>query len=260
MGNELWEKQSELVGVDLNERAQLDLLSCFVSRFKDEYESFPQGRTSVPHQYYVNNGGLEAVDGEMLYCMIRYFRPTRIIEVGAGNSTCLSAQAVLKNKEQFSQDCTLIAIDPRPSRILRAGFPGLSKVVTSRVQQLPLSEFLDLEENDILFIDSSHVLKIGSDVQYEYLEILPRLKKGVIVHAHDIFSPAEYPKQWVVNWHRFWTEQYLLQAFLTFNCAFEILCAAHFLHLHHPDRLEAAFSSYRRQERCPGSFWMRKIV
>jgi hypothetical protein len=116
-----------------------------------------------------------------------------------------------------------------------------------------------LEENDILFIDSSHVLKIGSDVQYEYLEILPRLNKGVIVHIHDIFLPAEYRKEWVLKDHIFWTEQYLLQAFLAFNDNFEILWAGSYMHLKHPDKLEVAFNSYRRNERWPGSFWIKKI-
>jgi len=119
-------------------------------------------------------------------------------------------------------------------------------------------EFGKLKENDILFIDSSHVLKIGSDVQYEYLDILPRLSKGVIVHVHDIFLPAEYPKEWVLKDYIFWTEQYLLQAFLAFNDSFEVLWAGHYMHLKYPNKLEDAFS-YKRDERLPGSFWMRKI-
>ena len=121
-----------------------------------------------------------------------------------------------------------------------------------------MSEFLSLEENDILFIDSSHVLRIGGDVRYEYLEILPRLNRGVIVHAHDIFCPAEYPRQWVLEHYHFWTEQYLLQAFLTFNDSFEVLWGSSYMHINHPDKLEAAFSSYGRDVESPSSFWMRK--
>jgi len=120
-------------------------------------------------------------------------------------------------------------------------------------------EFAKLKENDILFIDSSHVLKIGSDVQYEYLDILPRLSKGVIVHVHNIFLPAEYPKEWVLKDYTFWTEQYLLQAFLAFNDSFEVLWAGNYMHLKYPNELEDAFSSYKRDERLIGSFWMRKI-
>jgi hypothetical protein len=114
-----------------------------------------------------------------------------------------------------------------------------------------------LGENDILFIDSTHVLRIGSDVQYEFLEVLPRLRPGVYVHIHDIFMPAEYPEAWVRREHRFWTEQYLLQAFLCYNGAFEVIWAGSYMHLKHPDELAAAFASYG-PGRHPGSFWIRR--
>jgi len=98
--DDLWQKQSELIGIDMNETKQLELLSYFISKFKREYETFPRNKTSIPYQYYVNNGGFESVDGEVLYCMIWHFKPKRIIEIGSGNSTYLSAQAILKNKEE----------------------------------------------------------------------------------------------------------------------------------------------------------------
>jgi hypothetical protein len=190
--------------------------------------------------------------------MIRHFKPKKIFEIGSGNSTYLAAQAVLKNKEENGKGCELIAFEPYPNDVLRAGFPGLSKLIPTKIQNIALSKFSELKENDILFIDSSHVLKIGGDVQYEYLEILPRLNKGVIVHIHDIFLPAEYPKEWVLKKYRFWTEQYLLQAFLASNSAFEVLWGGSYMHLKHPDKLEAAFASYKREVRWPGSFWMRR--
>lgn len=258
--DDLWEKHSELIGIDMNEEGQINLLSLFSSKFKEEYESFPRNKTSIPYQYYIDNGSFESVDGEIYYCMIRYFKPKKIFEIGAGYSTYLSAQAILKNKEgDNGYECELIAIEPYPNDVLKAGFPGFSKLISKKVQDIPLSEFKKLRENDILFIDSSHVLKIGSDVQYEYLEILPRLNKGVIVHFHDIFLPAEYPKKWVLEEYRFWNEQYLLQAFLTFNDSFQVLWAGSYMHLRYPDKLEDAFSSYKRDERWPGSFWVRKI-
>lgn len=258
--DDLFQKQSELIGIGINEQEQINLLSLFFSRFKKEYENFPRNKTSIPYQYYVNNSGFEPVDGEILYCMVRHFRPKKIFEIGSGNSTYLSAQAILKNKEDGDDyKCELVAIEPYPNDILKAGFPGLSKLIPKKVQDISLLEFKKLTKNDILFIDSSHVLKIGSDVQYEYLEILPRLNKGVIVHLHDIFLPAEYPKKWVLKDYIFWTEQYLLQAFLAFNDSFEILWAGSYMHLKHHDKLEAVFSSYKRKERWPGSFWIRKI-
>jgi len=258
--DDLWQIQSELVGININEEGQINLLFLFSSKFKEEYESFPLDKASLPYQYYVNNGAFESVDGEILYCMVRHFKPKKIFEIGSGNSTYLSAQAIRKNKEEdHDSECELIAIEPYPNDILKVGFPGLSKLMSVKVQDITLFKFQELKENDILFIDSSHVLRIGSDVQYEYLEILPRLNKGVIVHLHDIFLPAEYPKDWVLRDYRFWTEQYLLQTFLAFNESFEILWGGSYMHLKHPDDLEAAFSSYKRNRRWPGSFWIRKI-
>lgn len=222
--SDLWSKRSDLIGIEINEEKQINLLSQFSAKFKSEYETFPRRKTSNPYQFYLNNGAFESVDAEILYCMIRYFKPRRIFEVGSGNSTLLSAQAILKNKEENKDyECELLAIDPFPTSVLKTGFPGLSRVISQKVEDVPISQFNKLGENDILFIDSSHVLKIGNDVQYLYLEVLPRLNKGVLIHIHDIFLPSEYPKEWVLKQYRFYTEQYLLQAFLTFNNVFEIL-------------------------------------
>lgn len=257
---DLWQKKSELIGININEEGQLILLSQFVSKFREEYESFPKEQTSVAYQYNVNNGMFESVDGEILYCMIREFKPTRIVEIGSGSSTYLSAQAVLKNKEVANHECNLIAYEPYPNNVLKKGFPGLFKLIPKKIQDVPLSEFSSLKENDILFIDSSHVLKIGSDVQYEFLEILPTLKKGVLVHIHDIFLPTEYPREWVLRDYRFWNEQYFLQAFLSFNDSFEILWAGNYMHLKHSEELKKAFSSYDpKTGRTGGSFCIRKI-
>lgn len=259
LSESLWTKKSDMVGIDTNEKYQLDLLSRFSSDYKKEYDSFPVNKTAVPYQYYVYNNFFFSVDGEISYSMIRHFKPKKIIEIGSGFSTYLSAQAIREN-EKDGYNCELISIEPYPNETLKAGFPGLSRVIDSKVQDIPLSEFNQLKENDILFIDSSHVLRIGGDVQYEFLEILPRLNKGVIVHIHDIFFPMEYPRWWVLEEYRFWTEQYLLQAFLTFNDRFEIIWAGNYMHMNHSDKLQKAFNSYRKEDRySPASFWMRKI-
>ena len=257
--DDLWSKHSELAGIDLNEQKQLELLSLFESKLKKEYERFPRNQTAIPYEYYVDNGMFLSVDGEILYCMIRHFKPRRICEIGSGFSTYLSAQAVQENaREDSGYQCELVTIDPYPNEIIKAGFPGLSKLIYEEVQDVPLSEFEKLSDDDILVIDSSHVLKIGNDVHHIYPDILPRLNRGVIVHAHDIFLPAEYPKEWVLRNQIFWTEQYLLQAFLAFNKTYEVLWAGSYMHLNYPDKLEKAFSSYNRVDRWPGSFWMRR--
>ena len=256
--DDIWRAQSELIGIKMDVQGQIELLSRFSSRFKEEYDRFPRNKTLIPSQYYTNNGAFAYVDSEILYCMIRYLKPKRIIEIGSGNSTYLSAQAILKNKED-NIVCQLEAIEPHPNDVLKAGFPGLSNLIVKNVQDVPVSEFSKLKNTDILFIDSSHCLKIGSDVEYEILEILPRLNKGVVVHFHDIFLPKEYPKKWVMDGFRFLNEQYMLQAFLTFNDSFEVLWASSYMALCYPDKLESAFNSYKRNFQIPpGSFWIRK--
>jgi len=261
----LWLKQSELIGTNMNDQSQIELIDEFL-KFRDEYTTFPKNKPPIPWQYYLDNPNFGPVDAEILFCMVRYFKPRTIIEIGCGYSTFLSAQAILKNEEETSYRAELIAIEPYPDKILKAGFPGLSKTIVNRVEEVDITEFNKLGANDILSIDSSHVLRIGNDVQYEYLELLPRLSKDVIIHVHDIFFPCEYPKKWVLKMHRFWNEQYLLQAFLAFNNVFEVLWCGSYMHIRYPDKLDQAFVSYDPdtiwQTKRPGatSIWLRKIA
>jgi Methyltransferase domain len=259
---DIFTRCSELPGVRMNTGQQVDLLALLAGRFRSEYEAIPETKPegSPSHTYYRGNGYYSDIDAGILYSAIRHFRPRRIIEIGSGNTTYLFAQAIARNQaDDSSYRCDLIAIEPYPNAVLKAGFPGLTRLIDQPVQQVLLSEFEYLQENDILFIDSSHVLKIGSDVQYELLEIVPRLKKGVLVHLHDIFLPREYPRDWVENMNRYFTEQYLLQSFLAFNDSFEVLLAASWLHIHRPDALRAAFRSYDpAQAWTPSNFWMRR--
>jgi hypothetical protein len=255
----LWTRQSELVGLDMNDNFQLNLLTIFFEKYRLEYSAFPRGAVQVPSQFTLSNSAFGSVDAEVSYCMIRHFKPKRIIEIGSGNSTYLSAQAILKNKELDAKyDCELTAIEPYPNETLQHGFPGLSRLVVKKAEEVPLSEFSVLEENDILFIDSSHILTTGGDVAYEYLEVLPRVKRGVVVHCHDIFFPSEYPRDWVVKQNRYYSEQYLLQAFLSFNSSFKVLWAGSYMHFKHPDKLESAFSSYNKKSAWPGSIWLQR--
>jgi hypothetical protein len=255
---ELWTRPSAIPGVVIEEGKQLELLDGFVRDFREEYETFPKKSSGNPSEFHFDNPSFLSVDAEILYCMIRHFKPKRIIEVGSGYTTYLAARAVLKNQQE-GYPCELVAVEPYPAPALKQGFPGLGQLVEQKVEEVPLETFAQLGENDILFIDSSHVLAIGNDVHYEYLELLPRLNKGVIVHIHDIFLPTEYPRQWVMEHRRFWTEQYLLQAFLAFNDSFEVLWGGNWMRVNRPDRLQAAFNSYLPSETLPGSFWMRKV-
>jgi len=256
----LWQQNTELAGVDINETGQLELLGAFSRHFRREYSSFPLDPTATPFEYYRANQSFPEIDAEILYCMVRKHRPTRIIEIGSGFSTFITADAIRKNaSEDSGYECDFRAIDPYPNDVVQSGFDGFSGVIISKVEDMPLSTFDQLEDGDILFIDSSHVLKIGSDVQYEFLEVIPRIKPGVLVHVHDIFLPAEYPQEWVMKEHVFWNEQHLLQAFLAFNSSFEVLWSASYMNKNHPDKLRHAFPSFRYGKSRPGSFWFRRI-
>ena len=259
LGPEIWARRTEMVGIDLKPKQQLDLLRELAHRYRSEYDAFPRLATGRPLEYHVDNRSFESVDGEILYAMIRRLKPERMIEIGSGFSTLVAAQALLRNEADGASPCDYVVCDPYAGEKIRRGVPGVTRLIHAPVQEVPIAAFEALGENDILFIDSSHVLRIGSDVQYEYLEILPRLHPGVHVHIHDIFLPAEYPEAWVRREHRFWTEQYLLQAFLCYNRAFEVVWAGSYMHLKHPDELRAAFASYG-PGRHPGSFWIRRAT
>jgi predicted O-methyltransferase YrrM len=258
----LWTTESELPGIDMRDEAQLAFLTDAVGRFGTELNALPRRQEDAgPGRYFVDNGAFESVDAEALHSMVRMHKPGRIVEIGSGWSTLVSMAALDLNKAEGSPG-TLTAIEPYPHAFVKDAITAHADatLVDEQVQGVPMDTFSSLGENDILFIDSSHVLKIGSDVQYEFLEVLPRLRPGVLVHVHDIFLPGEYPKDWVYGEeHRFWNEQYLLQAFLTDNAHVEVVWASNWMHRRHPDELEKALESYDRNTRFPGSFWFRRV-
>jgi hypothetical protein len=248
----LWDQRSELVGIEINNSVQLDLLQKQFPKFRDEYEGFPTKPTEGPTQFYLNNGLFDGTDALVAYCIVRHFQPQLIVEIGGGFSSLLLGQALVKNND----NANLICVEPFPQDFLRQGFPGLRSLIEKKVQDIDLDFFSQLDPGDILFIDSSHTVKIGGDVNYLFLEVLPRLKPGVIVHVHDIFLPLEYPRDWVMGEFRFWTEQYLLQAFLIFNSEFEVLIGNSYLAYYQIEHLKATFPSLPSWG--GGSFWMRR--
>lgn len=253
-----FERRSELVGVELREPEQLVFLETCAA-YRNEYTWFPDSGPAISTEFHFNNGTFHHVDAEVLYCMVRHYKPRRIVEIGAGYSTLITARACEVNRTVHGVECTFTAIEPSPHDIfLHLTVPGLTRLVRQPLREVDMSAFSVLEENDILFIDSSHVLKIGSDVQREYLEIIPRLRPGVLVHAHDIFLPAEYHRDWILDDHIFWNEQYLLQAFLAFNAEFEVVWAGSYMHLKHAGKLMECFPGYDPKSDWPGSFWFRR--
>lgn len=221
-----------LPAIDWNVDEQLKLLNCF--DYNHELTKFPQNK-AINVDYYFDNESYGPGDSEMLYNMIRYFKPRKIIEIGSGYSTLMANNAITENlKEIHDYQCDHICVEPYEFPWLEA--KGV-QVIRKKVEEIDLSFFTQLDKNDLLFIDSSHIIRPQGDVLFEYLEVLPILKTGVIVHIHDIFSPKDYKSDWILKDVRFWNEQYLLEAFLSFNNSYKILSALNFLHQKHYNEL-----------------------
>jgi len=242
-----------LPGIDWNAGGQLALLARL--NFGQELHDVPIRKPRGKLEFYVNNENFGPGDGEIWYSIIRHFKPERIIEVGSGRSTLMAQKAIAKNRlESKAKACRHICIEPYE-------MPWLEQidvqVIRSKVEDVDRNLFETLRENDILFIDSSHVIRPQGDVLVEFLEILPQLKPGVVVHVHDIFSPRDYLAEWICNRVRLWNEQYLLEAFLTFNSKYKVICALNFLHHKYYDELKSK-CPFLSQECEPSSFYMYK--
>lgn len=257
-----WNAESALVGVDLNEAAALALLDGPLARYAAEFRAtFPTEGVSVPGRFHVVNGSFMAVDAHAYYALVRHFKPGRVLEIGAGFSTLVVAAAALRNERETGRAANVTAIEPYPHDWLRNGVAGLTNLVERKVQQVPLEEFAALDAGDVLFIDSSHVLRSGGDVEFEFLEILPRLRPGVLVHVHDISLPGPYPRTYHEQ-RLFWNEQQLLQSFLAFNRRFEVIWPGAYIAARHPKRVLELFPEVEVMRRTyplatPTSFWMR---
>jgi predicted O-methyltransferase YrrM len=205
-------------GVDLNDAEQLALLE----RFFQYYGEIPfEENKNNHHRYFFNNTFYSYSDAVFLYSVIRHFKPKKIIEIGSGFSSALILDV---NEIFFTNKINCTFIEPFSQRLLSLRKDGEQiKIIESFLQDVDLELFSTLTENDILFIDSSHVAKIGSDVNRIYFEIFPILKPGVLIHIHDIFFPFEYPKKWIFG-GRAWNEAYLLKAFLQYNYEYRIIC------------------------------------
>lgn len=243
-----------LPGIDWNAAGQLAWLATL--RYASELADVPQQATGAL-DFHLNNGLFESGDAECWYQVVRAAKPRRIIEIGSGHSTRMARRAIQRNQaDDPAYRCEHICIEPYEMPWLeRAG----AAVVRRKVEDMEPSFFAQLQENDILFIDSSHVIRPQGDVVFEYLQLLPALNPGVIVHIHDIFSPRDYPAKWRLDEVRLWNEQYLLEAFLSHNRDWEVLGALNWLHHNHYDRLRAA-APFLTEAREPGSFYLRKLA
>jgi len=222
----------DVPGIDMNEKGQLAVMEELKAYYRDM--PFPETDNGST-RYFLSNGIYPYADGIFLYSMMRHYKPKRIIEVGSGHS---SAVMLDTNERFFNNEIELTFIEPYPERLyslLSEKDKQKNIIEVKPIQDLPLSYFDKLEAGDFLFIDSTHVSKTGSDVNYLFFEIIPRLKSGVFIHVHDVFTPFEYPKDWVMRTHDWFgfNEIYILRAFLMFNPVFEIVVFNTFLEHHH---------------------------
>ena len=244
-----------LKGINLNIKSQLELLSSF--KYNDELKSFPFEKNKL-NEYYYNNDMFGSGDSEFLYNIIRFSKPKKIIEIGSGDSTKMMLNGIKKNFDEDKNNlCELTCIEPyRFDEIKDLNV----NVIKKRVEFLDVNIFKQLNENDILFIDSSHIIRTQGDVLFEFNEILPILNKGVLIHIHDIFTPKDYLDEFIFDKQHMWNEQYLLESFLSFNKNFEVIGSLNHLKHNYWNELTSKCPVLHNDScREPGSFWIRRI-
>jgi predicted O-methyltransferase YrrM len=247
--------QKEIKGIELNEKYQLELLDQLSQYFNDFPYNSHQNKFL---RYSIKNSTYGHADSIYLFSMMNYFKPHKIVEIGSGYSSALMVDT---NEKYFDNNIELTFIDPNPKRLeslLRKDDYELINLIPRQVQNVPIDIFSSLTTDDLLFIDSSHVSKTGSDVNDILFRILPSLKPGVVIHFHDIFFPFEYPKNWVLMDGGFgWNEAYFLKAFLMYNNHYEIILFSTFLEHYHynwyKDKMPISLSN------PGGNIWIRKL-
>jgi hypothetical protein len=249
----VWTSPASLVGVRLDVDEQLRFLETTLRPYLAEFH--PSADAPADGSFFLWNGYYQAGDAEVLYAMVRHLKPRRILEIGSGYSTLVTAAACSRNSAD-GHPGFFTAVDPDPRVEVARLADGPDRVLRTVAQQLPLEMFLELDDGDILFVDGSHSVKIGSDVNFLVLDVLPRLRPGVVVHFHDIFLPYQYPRAWYER-GTFLAEQYLLHAFLVDSTSYEIVFAAHAVARAHGGRLvELIPSLAARRDHYPAAFWM----
>jgi predicted O-methyltransferase YrrM len=254
--------------INFNEEEQLRFFRDYMIPFSEELYEIP--RTHVERGFYWGNMVFPPIDALSYYTMIRSLKPKTIVEVGSGYSTIIAERAAEKNG--FTR---VIAIEPYPfefyNKHLKGGMKGLNYLIEKPIQDVDVEIFDNLEAGDILFIDSSHVSKLGSDVNFLFFKVIPRLKPGVVIHFHDIALPFDYPKEFVREQKRFWNENYMLASFLLSNDEFVVrFGAVYFLSVYRKeccaelaDFLAIALGGdpeYWEKHVSGSSFWVERVA
>jgi|WetSurSiteA1Bulk_404760.scaffolds.fasta_scaffold00147_2 hypothetical protein len=241
-----------LPGVDLNVERQLHLFNEFKKIYKEQpFHDDKQENL----RFYFNNDAYPHGDGILLYCFIRYLKPKKIIDIGSGYSSCVILDT---NELYFNNAINCTFIDPYPERLLafiKERDRQKIEIIPKKLQEIDIDFFSQLSSDDLLVIDSTHVSKVNSDVNYLFFHILPLLKRGIYIHFHDIFYPFEYPKEWIYQGFA-WNESYMLRAFLQYNTAFRIqFFSSYMFHFYRKEYVE---EMPRCTEKIGGSIYIRK--
>ncbi|GLZ41275.1 class I SAM-dependent methyltransferase [Actinokineospora sp. NBRC 105648] len=252
----LWPARPEILGIDFDDEHHRHVLTELFPRYFGDYD-YPEVLPETPDldRFFTQNSQFSWLDARSLFVLLRHWRPARVIEVGSGFSSLLMADV---NRRFLDDAVEITCVEPYPRAFLHSGVAGLSRVLEQKVQDVPLAEFDRLGAGDMLFIDSSHVAKTGSDVNYLYFEVLPRLRAGVRVHIHDIFLPHEYPKDWVLGENRSWNEQYLVRALLMYSHGFRVLFGSAYAHWRFEEEVRRAMALPGGHSFGGGSLWLER--
>ena len=238
-------RRSPMSGIELD----LDASVSYLHDLKPLLNEF-----EPPAGFVWENPMYARVEADVLYAIVRHHHPTRVIELGSGFSSLIIAAAVRRNADE-GHPSTYSAYDPFARDFVRRGVDGLTLSPVSAMD-VPLSEFEALGEGDLLFVDTTHTVKVGSEVNRVILDVLPVLAGGVLVHIHDIFLPYEYPREFFEK-RLYWNEQYLLQAFLAENAEWKILAPLYALTRDRAEDIARLVRSFGPGA-GPGAFWIRR--
>ena len=247
----VWPDAVDIIGIDLHIDAQLALLKSLEPELA--WWPYHRRRDAKKLRYHPDNDYFGNTDGQTLAALLRRHKPRRYVEIGSGWSSALVLDLMDRDPQVRPE---VRFVEPYPERLLSLLKPGdLDRVqlLEERAQDLDLELFHELAAGDVLVVDSTHVSKIGSDVNRLIFDVFPRLARGVIVHVHDVLYPFEYPPEWIFE-GRAWNEAYLLRALLTENPRWEVLLWPAQLWHQHPEAMRAALGPHARDDSA--SIWL----
>ena len=251
-----WRRPHPLPGLRLDLDRQLRYLERELGTYLREFR--PPAAPGRRGEYHLDNGYYFRGDAEVLYATIRRHRPRRILELGGGFSTLVCAEACAANVGE-GHPVEMRSLDPDPRIPLPGRWAGTVECERADARDLPLEAFLALDASDVLFIDTSHTVKLGSEVNRLVLEVLPRLRPGVLVHFHDIFLPYDYPRPWLER-RTYLNEQYLVHALLVENPNWEVVVSLHALARERTQELQRSIPSFTGDEPLPSALWLRRMA